>query len=101
MRMRRFFFQRDEDVSGTSGTGIVVHGIQFSDGTVVVHWLGDRPSTVVWQSIEDAIYIHGHGGGTRLVWVDIEAPAEWELRNMATWVDNWNQPVIPGLEETA
>jgi hypothetical protein len=82
--MRRFFFQRDEDVSGASGTGIVVHGIEFNDGTCVVHWLGDRPSTVVWKSIEDAIAIHGHGGGTRLVWVDADAYADWELRAMAS-----------------
>lgn len=99
--MRRFFFQRDTDVNGTSGTGIVVHGIQFDDGTVVVHWLGDRPSTVVWKSVEDAVYIHGHGGGTRLVWVDEEAPSARDLRSLAWADEHWMQPELPGLEETA
>jgi hypothetical protein len=104
--VRRFFFQRDEDVSGTSGTGIVVHGIEFNDGTCVVHWLGDRPSTVVWNSIDDAIYIHGHGGGTRLVWVDGVPPTEWELKGMAKGHPPFKPErlfpdPLPGLEESA
>lgn len=97
--MRRFFFQRDEDVSGASGVGIVVHGIQFADGTCVVHWLGERPSTVVWNSIEDAIFIHGHGGATRLVWVDHKAPDDWELRMRADASAGFQ--ALPGLENVA
>ena len=30
--MRRFYFDRQTDVSGTSGTGAVVEGVQFGDG---------------------------------------------------------------------
>lgn len=96
--MRRFFFQRDEDFSGTSGTGIVVHGIEFEDGTCVVHWLGEHPSTVIWNSIDDAIYVHGHGGGTRLVWVDQKSPDPVILRHMA---EIRGQLVIPGMEIVA
>lgn len=67
--MRTFHLQRDEDVSGISGTGRVAEGVEFSDGTVVVRWLvGDHQSTVVWPGIDAVEAIHGHGGATRIVW---------------------------------
>jgi hypothetical protein len=70
---RRFHLQRTTDVTGVSGTGRVADGIEWPDGTVSIHWAGDRPSTVIWPRLEDAEYVHGHGGHTRIVWDD-EAP---------------------------
>jgi hypothetical protein len=68
--MRRFYFIRQMDVSGFSGTGAVVEGAQFSDGSVHVRWLTFLSSESRFQSIDDAIAIHGHDGATNLVWVD-------------------------------
>jgi hypothetical protein len=65
---RLFTLQRDEDVTGVSGTGPVAHGIQFPDGTVALRWSTSTASTVLWNSIEDAIRVHGHDGRTRVVW---------------------------------
>ncbi len=73
-RPRTFALLRDEDVTGASGTGHVADGIQFSDGTVVLRWIHQHASTVVWSSIDDAIAVHGHDGRTRIEW-DIEVPA--------------------------
>lgn len=70
--MRRFYVIRDEDVSGTSGTGLICEGFQASNGKVSLHWLGAYPSTTVWDSMEQATHIHGHGGLTRMVWLDDE-----------------------------
>jgi hypothetical protein len=70
--MRRFYFDRQTDVSGASGTGAVVEGVMFSDGSVVIHWLTALSSIAIYQSIDDAIAIHGHGGATNLMWVDDE-----------------------------
>lgn len=70
--MRRFYFDRQTDVSGTSGRGAVVEGVQFSDGQVVVRWLTFLSSIAVYKSIEDAIAIHGHDGSTDLHWCDEE-----------------------------
>lgn len=67
---RLFRLQRDQDVTGVSGPGHVADGIQFADGTVVVRWLGDHASTVVWNSPGAAMYVHGHGGTTRAVFED-------------------------------
>lgn len=68
--MRTFELHRDTDVSGVSGTGVVAEGVVFTDGTTVIRWHGQRASTVTWQSVEDAIAVHGHGGATRLAWLD-------------------------------
>lgn len=65
---RLFVLSRIVDVSGVSGTGIVADGVEFPDGTCVIHWRGVKPSTVVWQSVDDAESIHGHGGATKIVW---------------------------------
>ncbi|MFJ4418300.1 hypothetical protein [Streptomyces sp. NPDC088925] len=69
---RRFHLQRHRDITGVSGTGIVALGVLWPDGTASVRWLGDRPSTVFWDSMDDAEAVHGHGGATEIVWDDPE-----------------------------
>ena len=59
--MRLFKLNRKRDISGISGTGIIAEGVEFSDGQVVMSWLGK------YHSME----IHGHGGATELVWLGI------------------------------
>ena len=81
MAHRRFNLVRTEDVSGISGTGVVVEGVEFSDGTVAVRWLdqgvsdenrarGVRPTTVLHESIESVLALHGHNGATVIEMVD-------------------------------
>lgn len=67
---RRFQLQRNVDVSGVSGTGIVCYGVLFGDGTVAVHWCGRRSTTAVWNDIRDLMDVHGHEGSTVLEWID-------------------------------
>ncbi|WP_369214422.1 hypothetical protein [Streptomyces flavofungini] len=67
---RRFRLIRDVDETGTSGTGVVVEGLEFTDGTVALRWLTATTSTAIYASITDVETIHGHGGKTRVVWVD-------------------------------
>lgn len=66
----RFLLQRDTDVTGVSGTGVVAEGVQFTDGTVAMRWLTAHRSTVLWGSIEEAEKVHGHDGKTRVVRLD-------------------------------
>lgn len=68
--MRRFLLQRDHDVSGVSGTGVVAEGLQFTDGTVTMRWLGETPSTVFHASMANVEAIHGHGGNSWINWID-------------------------------
>lgn len=65
---RLFILERDVDLSGSSGTGRIAEGVQFSDGQAVIHWTTDGPNaTGFYASIEDVERIHGHGGTTRIV----------------------------------
>lgn len=77
---RRFHLVRDVDVSGVSGTGTVAVGVVFANGSaagrVAVHWLTNPRSTGLFGSAEDAAAIHGHGGSTRLAFLDEPAPPE-------------------------
>lgn len=68
--MRRFVFNRVEDKGGVSGTGIVAEGVQFKSGKVVVSWLTKHTSVAVYDSIETVMAIHGHGGATKIKWLD-------------------------------
>jgi hypothetical protein len=73
-RVRGFELHRTHDVSGVSGVGVVAVGADLGDGTVVIRWLSETPSTVIWSSdehtsaMEKVERIHGHGGHTRIVW---------------------------------
>lgn len=68
--MRRFMLKRNEDETGISGTGYVAEGVEFFDGTCVLKWKTDTSSLNTYNSVEDLISIHGHGGRTVIEWVD-------------------------------
>lgn len=64
---RLFQLVRSEDVSGTSGTGVVAEGVEFSDGTCVLHWLSQLHSIEICANLHVVEQIHGHGGRTSVV----------------------------------
>jgi hypothetical protein len=68
--MKRFVLVRKHDVSGVSGTGIVAQGVEFDDRRVVLHWFGKYPTTTVHLDIHSVESIHGHGGYTKVAWLD-------------------------------
>lgn len=67
---RRYALVRDEDASGVSGTGLVALGVQWPDGVCALRWVSEHRSTAVYDTIQDVEAIHGHGGRTRIVWMD-------------------------------
>lgn len=69
--MRRFELHRDEDETGVSGPGRVAEGVQFTDGTVAMRWRSAFKSTAVYDNMVTVDAIHGHGGKTRVVWLDV------------------------------
>lgn len=87
---RRFVLERERDVSGVSGTGMVAEGVSFSDGRVALHWVanGEHQSTVVWDSIESVKAIHGHHGATKVRWID-DQQSNGFVRESSTgsWLD--------------
>jgi hypothetical protein len=77
--VRRFVLQRDEDVTGISGRGVVVWGIQFPDGVCAYRWAGQVATSSLADSISDIELIHGHGGATRVVWIDPDSDrTDWD-----------------------
>lgn len=70
---RVFCMIRQKDESGYSGTGVVLHGIVFADGTTVIHWQTKKKtdSTSIFDSFEDfeKIHIDQHPtNGTQIIW---------------------------------
>lgn len=59
-----FDVYRKEDATGTSGIGVVAMGCVFPDGTTIVQWQTHVRSVVIYGSMADALYIHGHGDKT-------------------------------------
>ena len=68
--MRRFKVKREQDESGISGTGVVAEGVEFENGKVVIQWLSHKPSVTVFDNIKHIKDLHGHGGKTKIKWVD-------------------------------
>lgn len=77
MTARRFQLVRDVDVSGVSGTGVVAEGVEFSSGRVALEWASEWPTSVVFheRGMDSVRAIHGHGGLTRIEFLDEMAPA--------------------------
>ena len=72
--MRRFELHRHVDETGVSGTGVIAEGVEFTRGRVALTWLTATPGTTFFESVEDMLAVHGHGGNTTVEWLDPEHP---------------------------
>lgn len=68
--MRLFVLERSEDPSGVSGIGTVAEGVVFTSGKVVISWLTPITSVAVYNSMDELMHIHSHGGLTVLRWIE-------------------------------
>lgn len=52
----------------TAKPGVVAEGVEWSDGTVVVRWREDNPSTTIWESLSamDSVVPQGR---VRIEWL--------------------------------
>lgn len=62
--MRCFVLDRKEDATGTSGTGVVAEGVEFSNGQCAVHWLSQLETVTVYANSKVVERLHGHDGRT-------------------------------------
>lgn len=70
-KLKRFVLNRKEDATGVSGTGIVCEGVQFSDGSISARWTDKKLTSVEFhKDIDNFEKIHGHGGKSKVVWLD-------------------------------
>lgn len=61
-----YWWVRDIDETGMSGTGPVAQVAIFEDGCAVMRWIKDRnsalvASTVFYETVEHLVHVHGHG----------------------------------------
>lgn len=68
--MRRFVLERTEDVSGTSGVGVVAEGVEWSNGWVNLHWISQLGCLGMYDNIKTMLEVHGHEGRTVVKWID-------------------------------
>ena len=111
-KVKVFRIIRQSDETGISGSGHVMTGIIFEDGSVVIRWLSETPSTTMYQSWEDfnALHVKPHPTNETLLEQQL---IEWKdgnlrsagLRNaeVSFTVDNWDLFDLlgkPSMEET-
>ncbi len=70
-----FTICRQADESGVSGTGVVIEGVEYATGQVVLHWLTPFPkgSIAIFESLEDfkRVHINPHPNNkTIITWSD-------------------------------
>lgn len=68
--IKRFLFNRSEDVSGVSGIGTVAEGVEFTNGKVVLCWLSSVSSLTIFDNMKELELIHGHEGRATVEWID-------------------------------
>ena len=66
---------RQQDETGVSGTGVVIEGVQYATGQVVLHWLTPFPkgSIAIFESLAEfkKVHVNPHPGNkTIITWVD-------------------------------
>jgi hypothetical protein len=66
---------RQSDESGISGTGVVIEGVQYATGQVVLHWLTPVPrgSIAIFESLSDfkKVHVNSHPSNkTIITWSD-------------------------------
>lgn len=74
--MKRFYLDRNADLSGVSGKGRIAQGCQFDNGWCALTWMTGHCTLAWYSSIEELIGIHGHGGATTISWHDEEEQDE-------------------------
>ena len=77
MAAKVFVLERQQDISGVSGTGVVADGVEFWDEesgltvNVVLCWrmtAAGVPGLGVYRNMADVEKIHGHNGATKAVY---------------------------------
>jgi hypothetical protein len=67
---RLFKLWRTVDVSGVSGVGWIAEGMVTTVGKVLMIWYGYGAGTETYDSVDQMMYVHGHGGKTKMVYDD-------------------------------
>ncbi len=67
MEIKPLYLLRHEDVTGTSGLGVVAMGAQYPSGHVVIEWLSVVSSINIYSSVASLEEVHSHNGATEVI----------------------------------
>jgi hypothetical protein len=71
--MRRFVIDRSSDITGISGTGVILYGVEwFPGGPVDVYWLKTK-TTGQYPSMEVVKSTHCYNDNARVIYLDESA----------------------------
>lgn len=68
--MKTFYLQRNVDVSGVSGTGIIAYGVILPSGKVVMEWVTTYGSIAIYETIHEVQVLHAHKGSTLIIYTN-------------------------------
>lgn len=88
---RIFQMIRNKDGKNISGTGKVIDGVVFSDGTVVIQWQGDKQSLGIYKDMNHFLSIHTkpqYEGENEFLWHDGYKPAD-DVREVCDTVSDY------------
>ena len=74
LQARLFQLHRDDDETGVSGVGVVAEGVEFTSGMVAMTWISPHRCINIYESIKTVEQLHGHGGKTRVVFLEAAKP---------------------------
>lgn len=75
--MKRFYLLRHEDVSGSSGVGVVAEGCVFDDGSGAFTWLSPIKTVTTFWKIGEVKKLHGHEGRTEIIMEGKDKRFDW------------------------
>ena len=58
--IRTFTVARQSDETGVSGIGVIIEGVEYATGQVVIHWLFPPPrgGIAIFDSLDDFFKVH-------------------------------------------
>lgn len=84
--MKTFTLRRSHDETGVSGTGVVLEGVQFTDGHIAVRWRGEITSTSFWESLNKFLEIHVASHPRNRSVLQWDTGAEWNHEDCLEYV---------------
>jgi hypothetical protein len=69
---RRFYLERQGDITGLSGTGRCLEGVLWQNGKVTVQWRPPLATIAIYDDFEtfEKLHVHGHPSSNVVGWLE-------------------------------
>lgn len=99
--IRTFTVARKVDETGVSGVGVIIEGVEYATGQVVVHWLFPPPrgGIAIFDSLGDFLKVHVHPHPVNETIITFE-DGEQETYGGASEEKDVNKPTDSSVQQT-